>query len=325
MKKHELLLNMLEEAGASPVSGEEVSRMLNVSRTAVWKHVNKLRELGYVIEASPRLGYTLAAKPDKLNADKLSEVIRTQSFGRRLHLLDTTVSTQGDAMRLAEQGAPEGTLVVSEEQTGGRGRQGRKFFSPPRKGVWMSVILRPQQPLQYTSQLTLLAGVAVCRAVRRVAGVEAFIKWPNDLLVDGRKVCGILLESAVEDQRIRYCIAGIGIDVNLDAEDYPEELRTIATSLKEAAGAPVDRTALIAAVMDELESLYMLYGQEGFKPIGVLWEALSAIVGRKVSVKDNGQPVEGIAEGLDAAGALLVRRSDGSLATVFSGDIQINQ
>jgi BirA family biotin operon repressor/biotin-[acetyl-CoA-carboxylase] ligase len=325
LKKHEQLLNRLEEAGASPVSGEEISRMLNVSRTAVWKHVNKLRELGYVIEASPRLGYTLAAKPDKLDADALSGAIRTKLFGRRLHLLDTTVSTQGDAMRLAEQGAPEGTLVVSEEQTGGRGRQGRKFFSPSGKGVWMSVILRPQQPLQYTSQLTLLAGVAVCRAVRRVASVEAFIKWPNDLLVDGRKVCGILLESAVEDQRIRYCIAGIGIDVNLDAGDYPEELRPIATSLKEAAGAAVDRTALIAAVMEELEGLYTLYGQEGFKPIGVLWEALSAIVGRRVSVRDNGQPVEGTAEGLDASGALLVRRSDGSLATIFSGDIQINQ
>ncbi|MDP4096618.1 biotin--[acetyl-CoA-carboxylase] ligase [Paenibacillus sp. P96] len=324
MKKHEQLLNMLEAAGASHTSGEEISRMLNVSRTAVWKHVNKLRELGYVIEASPRLGYTLAAKPDKLSTDALSEAIRTDTFGRWLHLFETTVSTQEEAMRLAKQGAPEGSLVLAEEQTGGRGRQGRKFFSPSGKGIWMSVILRPQQPLQYMPQLTLLAGVAVCRAVRRVTDVEAVIKWPNDLLVDGRKICGILLESAVEDQRVRYCIAGIGIDVNLDADDYPEELKHVATSLKEAAGTPIDRTALIAAVMEELEDLYTLYRQEGFKPIGVSWEALSATVGRQVSVRDNGQAVEGTAEGLDASGALLVRRTDGSLVTVFSGDIQIN-
>lgn len=299
--------------------------MLNVSRTAVWKHVNKLRELGYVIEASPRLGYTLTAKPDKLNATALTRAMRTRMFGRHLHLLDTTVSTQENAMRLAERGAAEGTLVIAEEQTGGRGRQGRKFFSPSGQGIWMSVILRPQQPLQYTPQLTLLVGVAVCRAVRRITGVAAVIKWPNDLLIDGRKVCGILLESAVEDQRTRYCIAGIGIDVNLDATDYPVELQNIATSLKEATGAHVDRTALIAAVMEELENLYTLYGEEGFKSIGVMWEALSAIVGRRVSVKDNGQAIEGTVEGLDASGALLVRRSDGSLATLFAGDVQMNQ
>ncbi|EHS56539.1 biotin--[acetyl-CoA-carboxylase] ligase [Paenibacillus sp. Aloe-11] len=324
MNNHERLLGILEEGASDYVSGEEISRRLSVSRTAIWKQINKLRELGYTIEASSRRGYRLVSHPDRLEVSKLARALNTESFGQRIVILDSTVSTQQDAMRLAEEGAPEGTVVLAEEQTAGRGRLGRKWFSPRGKGVWMSIVQRPTQPLGFTPQLTLLTGVAVCRAIRRLTGVEAGIKWPNDLLIHGRKVSGILLESATEDQRVRYCIAGIGIDVNLNTDDYPEELTQLGTSLKIEAGREIDRTELIAAVLEEMEQLCRLYAEQGFQPIAMLWEALSVTINRSVRAHTGqGIVVEGIAVGLDPSGALVVETDQGERIQVISGDIQL--
>nr|AXJ99421.1 Biotin--protein ligase [Paenibacillus brasilensis] len=324
MNNHERLLGILEEGTSDYVSGEEISRRLSVSRTAVWKQINKLRELGYNIEASSRRGYRIVSRPDRLEVSKLAHSLNTQSFGKRIVILDSTVSTQQDAMRLAEEGAPEGTVVLAEEQTAGRGRLGRRWFSPRGKGVWMSIVLRPTQPMAFTPQLTLLTGVALCRAIRRLTGVEAGIKWPNDLLIHGRKMSGILLESAAEDQRVRYCIAGIGIDVNLNRDDYPEELSQVGTSLKIEAGREIDRTELIAAVLGEMEQLCRLYAEQGFQPIAMLWEALSVTINRTVRAHTGqGVAVEGTAVGLDPSGALVVETDQGERIQVISGDIQL--
>lgn len=323
MNKHEQLLRLLLDSEGSDISGEDISRQLDISRTAVWKHVNKLRKLGYEIDASPRLGYRLSRRPEWLQQGELATAIDTRRFGQELRVLMSTASTQQVAMELAESGMAEGLTVLAEEQTGGRGRFGRKWFSPPGKGIWMSIVLRPQQPLQYTSQLTLVTGVAVCRAIRQCTGVQAEIKWPNDLLVNGRKLCGILLESAVEDQRLRYCIAGIGIDVNLEAEDYPEELKGVATSLRLESGKVINRRELIAVILSELESLYDLYAEQGFTPIAALWEALSVSLGRRIRSVIRGETVEGTAMGLDTSGALLLRLDDGQVVPVFSGEIEL--
>ncbi|WP_340398682.1 biotin--[acetyl-CoA-carboxylase] ligase [Paenibacillus sp. FSL H8-0079] len=321
MTKHEDLLHMLLNAEGRFVSGEEISRNLSISRTAVWKHVNKLRDMGYEFEAVSRKGYRLVTKPDSIDATALQLALDTTIFGRKAILLTSTLSTQGDVLKLAEQGQAEGAVVIAEEQTGGRGRFGRKWFSPPGKGIWMSVLLRPDVPLQHTPQLTLLAGVAVCRAVRACTGADAGIKWPNDLLIDGRKVCGILLESTVEDHEVRYCIAGIGVDVNFDPEDYPEDLTTIATSLKMETGQPIDRTKLAAAILTELEQLYFLYQKEGFGVISALWEALSVSMNREITVTNPHGVIEGNAIGLDPSGALIVEKRDGERALVISGEI----
>lgn len=321
MTKHEDLLHMLLNAEGRFVSGEEISRNLSISRTAVWKHVNKLRDMGYEFEAVSRKGYRLVTKPDSIDATALQLALDTTVFGRKAVLLTSTLSTQGDVLKLAEQGQAEGAVVIAEEQTGGRGRFGRQWFSPPGKGIWMSVLLRPDLPLQHTPQLTLLTGVAVCRAVRTCTGADAGIKWPNDLLIDGRKVCGILLESTVEDHEVRYCIAGIGVDVNFDPEDYPEDLTTIATSLKMETGQPVDRTKLTAAILTELEQLYFLYQKEGFGVISALWEALSVSLNREITVTNPQGVIEGKAIGLDPSGALLVEKHDGEHALVISGEI----
>ncbi|AZK47204.1 biotin--[acetyl-CoA-carboxylase] ligase [Paenibacillus lentus] len=321
---HSRLLDLLLSQPGQYVSGEEISRKLSISRTAVWKQINKLREEGYEFDAVSRKGYRLISKPERLEYSGLLQAMNTKSFGRKLKLLEVTTSTQEEVRLLAELGAAEGTLVIAEEQTIGRGRQGRRWHSPAGKGVWMSLLLRPPLPLTRAPQLTLLSAVAVCRAIRAVTGVEVGIKWPNDLLVHGRKICGILLESIGEDEMIRYCIAGVGIDANLEPSDLPPELRTIATSLQIESGRKVDRVVLIGAVIAELEKFYELYLEEGFAPIGHLWEALSVTTGQDITVKTAQGEVRGRAMGLDENGGLLVMQEDHRLTTIFSGEVQID-
>ncbi|CQR56842.1 biotin--[acetyl-CoA-carboxylase] ligase [Paenibacillus riograndensis] len=242
----------------------------------------------------------------------------------RVQLLETVVSTQEEAKKLAESGAPQGTTVRAEEQTGGRGRMGRKWHSPRGKGIWMSVVLRPELPLSLTPQLTLLAGVAVCLAIREVTGVQAGIKWPNDLLAGGRKICGILLESSLREGRLHYAIAGIGIAANLTEEDYPPDLQGIGTSLLiEGGGIPVDRSALTAAVLTELEYLYLVYREQGFAPIRELWESMSVTLGRQVGFNTPQGRCEGTAVGLDDNGGLLLKDGTGSVVSVLSGEIEM--
>ncbi|MMZ61772.1 Bifunctional ligase/repressor BirA [compost metagenome] len=236
-----------------------------------------------------------------------------------------TETTQVEARKLAEAGAPSGVLVIAEEQTGARGRQGRHWFSPARKGIWMSMVLRPNCPLSFAPQLTLLTAVSVCRAIRKVSGVEAGIKWPNDLLVKGQKICGILIESAGEDELIKYCIVGIGIDVNLDKSDVPDELKEIATSLKMISGREIDRAALIGVVMNELEQLFNLYVTEGFAPIGHLWEALSVTLGRRISIRTPQGEKSGVATALDPSGALILMDDHGEMYTIYSGEVQLGR
>lgn len=241
-----------------------------------------------------------------------------------VQLMESVVSTQEEAKRLADNGAPEGTVVIAEEQTGARGRMGRQWFSPRGKGIWMSIVLRPKLPLSQTPQLTLLAGVAVCKAIRRVSGVDAGIKWPNDLLADGRKLCGILLESSLREGELHYCIAGIGISANMTEEDYPEHLQEVATSLRiQRGGDPVDCSELVRAVLDELESHYKLYMEHGFSTIKMLWESMSVTLGRQIALTSPQGRIEGVVVGLDHAGALLLKNSSGEITNVCSGEIEL--
>ncbi|MEK0314088.1 biotin--[acetyl-CoA-carboxylase] ligase [Cohnella sp. 56] len=315
------LLALLEAKQDGFVSGEEISRQLGVSRTAVWKQIRRLESEGFEIEAVPRMGYRLVGRPAKLNAAELQVRLATAAFGRRLHLLDAVTSTQDVLRDLAEAGAPEGTLVIAERQDNGRGRMGRAWVSPPGRGVSMSLLLRPQVPLQQAPQLTLLAAVALCRGLSRETGLAIGIKWPNDLLVDGRKISGILLESAAEDERLRYVAVGLGIAVNLDPADYPDDLLSRAVSLKIAAGRPFDRAALIAAVLLEFEQLYAVYKERGFEPIRILWETYSVTLNRTVSLNAGNGFFEGIPRGLDAGGGLRVELPEGGERTIYSAEI----
>ncbi|MBD2845129.1 biotin--[acetyl-CoA-carboxylase] ligase [Paenibacillus sp. IB182496] len=317
----ERLLRLLSERQGEYVSGEAISKQLQVSRTAVWKQIRKLQEKGYRFEASPRLGYRLLEAPAHLEPEEIMSKLSTKRLGRRIERLEAVPSTQDIAHQLAAEGAPEGTLVLAEQQLKGRGRMGRGWVSPRGKGIWMSLVLRPRLALPFAPQLTLLTAVALCRSLRRMSGAEIGIKWPNDLLIDGKKISGILLESTAEEERIRYVIAGIGISVNLEADDYPDELLQRAVSLRMATGRSYDRTALIVEFLDELEQLYDLFAQEGFAPIRSLWEALSVSLHRPATLTTPQGVLTGVPVGLAESGALLVRLGDGEVRAVFSAEM----
>ncbi|CAM4217498.1 biotin--[acetyl-CoA-carboxylase] ligase [Paenibacillus tarimensis] len=317
----EQLTALLKERQGEYVSGEQLSRLLNVSRTAVWKHIQKLEEEGYKIEASRKLGYRLVDSPDQITLTSLLPRLTTERLGKSVKLYDEVDSTQNIAHKLAEEGAPEGTIVLAERQLSGRGRLGRTWLSPKGRGVWMSMILRPTIPLPYTPQLTLLTAVALCRALRRLTGLEIGIKWPNDLLIDGRKISGILLESSAEEERLKHVIVGVGISVNLDKQHYTEDMLDRVISLKMAAGRSFDRSEIIAGFLAEYEAVYALYEQEGFAPIRSLWEALSVSLHKPCKLTTPQGIMEGVPVGLADSGALLLMLQDGATVPVFSAEM----
>jgi BirA family biotin operon repressor/biotin-[acetyl-CoA-carboxylase] ligase len=315
----ELVLAFLAEAGDEFVSGEAISDKLGLSRASVWKHVEALRGRGYRIDAVPAKGYRLRAIPDRLGALELRPLLSTHDLGQTLHCLDVVVSTSDVARELAEEGAAHGELVVAERQTGGRGRRGRTWASPPGLNLYFSAVLRPDLPPQRASEITLAASVALCHAVRQ-AGVPARIKWPNDLVVGGRKLAGILTELAADPDRVEWVVLGVGVNLNALPADFPEEVRAGATSLAMERGQPVPRALFAAAALALLEEWLDRLEGEGFAPVREEWRALSDTLGREVRVAVDGREVEGVAEDVDETGALLVR-SGGALVRVLSGDV----
>lgn len=317
----EQLLNYFSRHKDKFISGEQLSRHFNCSRTAIWKQIEALRKQGYTFQAKPRLGYRLLTAPVTYDLARLTSCIQTKVMGSSLRLYDTVDSTQNMAHDLAREGAHEGTLVVAEQQTNGRGRLGRIWHSPSGKGIWMSLILKPRIPVQFSPQLTLLTAVALCRSLQRSISQQIGIKWPNDLLIGGRKVSGILLESSTENERLHNVIVGIGISVNLTEQDYPEDLLPKATSLLIESGHLVQREEVICHFLQQFEELYALYHLQGFAPIRLLWEALSVSLHCPIRIQSSTGFVEGIAHSIDEMGALEVLQHDGSLIKVYSGDI----
>src|SRR5512144_2853932 len=320
-RSEELVLAFLAEAGDEFVSGEAISDKLGLSRAAVWKHVNALRAQGYRIDALPARGYRLVEIPDRLGELELRPLLNTHDIGEGLHWFEEVGSTNDVAKKLADEGAAHGEVVVAESQTAGRGRRGRAWASPPGRNLYLSVVLRPDLPPSRAAELTLLASVAVCQAVRQ-AGVSAGIKWPNDLVCGGRKLAGILTELAADPDRVQWVVVGIGVNVNLRADDLPDDLRPIATSLAIERGAPVPRTLFAAAVLSALEEWLDLHAEEGFAPVRAAWKEMSDTLGREVRVRSSAVDLEGLAEDVDEGGALLVRTSAG-LERVLAGDVEM--
>jgi BirA family biotin operon repressor/biotin-[acetyl-CoA-carboxylase] ligase len=317
----EMVLAFLAEAGDEFVSGEAISDKLGLSRAAVWKHVESLRAQGYRIDAVSARGYRLAGVPDRLGALELRPLLATHDVGQVLHWFEEVASTNDVAKALAEKGAAHGEVVVAEAQTAGRGRRGRVWASPPRRNVYLSVVLRPELPPARAAELTLVASVALCEAMRQ-ADVAAAIKWPNDLLVGGRKVAGILLEMAAEPDQVQWLVLGMGVNVNARAEDFPEEVRPLATSMAIERGGPVSRALFTAAALTRLEEWLDRHAAEGFAPAREAWRSMSDTLGREVRVRMAGErDLEGIAEDVDDAGALLVRAGD-RVERVLAGDVE---
>jgi BirA family biotin operon repressor/biotin-[acetyl-CoA-carboxylase] ligase len=244
------ILTALRQAGTGFVSGAELSQQLGVTRAAIWARVDDLRKLGYDIAASPHQGYQLLSVPDVLHADDLASLLDgIQIVGRDIRVFEKTNSTNDVVEKLARDGVGEGVVVFAEAQSQGRGRLGRRWISPPRRGLWFSVLLRPNLRPQAATQLTVAAATALVRAIRDQTGLAPEIKWPNDILIRGRKVAGVLTELSAELDHIKYLILGIGVDVNLSASDFPPELRKVATSLRIETGREWHRADLAAAIV----------------------------------------------------------------------------
>jgi len=316
------IVRALKEDPSAYHSGQHLAQSLGVSRTTVWKRIRKLRKLGFKIEGSPSLGYRLAGLTDLLDPDFVRRLLKTRIIGKRIDYRPITVSTNTDAFALARGDAPEGTCVLADVQTGGRGRLGRKWLAPPGGAILTSVILRPRIPPVHAPMITLAAGVAVNRAIRRVTDLDPHIKWPNDILIGDRKVAGILTEMAAESDRVHFVIVGIGVNVNLEMKDMPDEILQIATSLKIETGRAVSRNYLLISLYQEIEGAYRRFVQQGPPAIVEEWENLARIRGRAISATTaTGAKVAGTAIGLDDDGALLIKTGGGAIYRINAGDV----
>jgi BirA family biotin operon repressor/biotin-[acetyl-CoA-carboxylase] ligase len=318
------ILNILKGSN-DWVSGELLCRELGVSRTAVWKHIRGLREGGYDIEARANLGYRLREVPDIPFPGEVSSGLATAVMGTRIEYFAELSSTNGEAKRLAREGAPEGTVVVAESQSGGKGRMGRYWFSPRGKGLWFSTVLRPPVNPVETPQVTMVVAVAIATAVRKHTGVPAGIKWPNDILVQGKKVCGILVELNAEMDRVNFLVAGIGLNVNIDRKDFPLDVADIATSLKLEAGRYIPRVPLLRALLESIDKWYRCWLSDGFALVLEKWRELCVTLDCPVTVHTMQGSYDGHAIDVDEKGMLLVRARDGSVQRLVAGEVSLRK
>lgn len=315
------ILDYFRKADGNFVSGQQISKDLHVSRTAIWKHINVLKERGYIFESSTRKGYRLIYAPNLLTPLEIDSALHTETFGRHVVYLESTQSTNEEAKKIAREGAEEGTIVVAEEQITGHGRLARGFYSPFAKGIWFSLILRPKFFPMEASKCTLLAAVGVCRGIRRMGLADAGIKWPNDILVHGKKLVGILTLMSASMEKIDYIIMGIGINTGIKKNEFPEDFREGATSFLNE-GINVSRKDLLAAILGELEKEYSIAQNEGFDKVLDDWRALSVTLGQEVRVIFGDDSYTGKAVDIDRDGCLLVNtRSE--VKRVIAGDVSI--
>lgn len=317
--KDDILAYLGKDSGCW-VSGEHLSRRLGLSRSAVSKHVRSLRKMGYVIESRPRRGYVLQERSPALLPAEIRHGLQTAVFGKQqIQYFVETDSTNTRARKLALEGAPEGTLVAAETQTGGKGRLGRAWYSPTGRAVYLSLILRPRMSPLDVPKITLIAAVAAAEAVLAVASVAVRIKWPNDLLVHGKKIAGILTEAGTEADVIGHVIVGLGLNVNTEA--FPAPIRNTATSLFLETGVRFSRTRLVREYLNRFEKAYVRTAREGFAPVMERWKALSDALGRQVAVEMLEERLVGRVRDIDADGFLVVEEEGGRLRRVFSGDV----
>lgn len=316
----EEILHMMEKQ-EDFLSGQEMCNVLGVSRTAVWKAIRQLEAEGYEIEAVRNKGYRLLSEPDLLTEKEISENLHTRWAGRHLVLMESTDSTNNEAKRLAEAGEPCGTLVISEIQTAGRGRMGRPWSSPKKSGIWMSLLIRPKISPVHASMITLVMGLSVQQAVKNETGLSCWIKWPNDIVADGKKICGILTEMSAETDAVNHIVIGVGINVLNEA--FPDEIRSVATSILKETGASCSRNKIIAETMNRFEHNFDIFLKtEDLSGLLDTYNASLINRNRQVRVLDPAGEYSGTAAGIDKDGELLVRTED-TVRKVTSGEVSV--
>ncbi len=320
-RKGAFILKRLLEAGGGLVSGEELALELGVSRVALHKRIKRLVEMGIPIEAEERRGYRLSEEPDLLIPEVILAYMDEDCLFQRIECYPVVDSTNRLAKEMAEKGAPEGTVVVADSQTAGRGRLGRRWFSPAGRNLYFSVVLRPRLPAAFMYHATMLASVAVCEALREV-GVDALIKWPNDVYASGRKICGVLTEAEVEGPHVAFLVVGIGVNVNIRSHEFPSLVAPIATSVLEETGSRCNRSRLLARILSLMDGLYKKLAAGETKDLFYRWREHNYTIGRRVKLEDG---TEGEAIGITPVGELLVRDEQGSIITVAAGDVKVLQ
>ncbi|WP_196594566.1 biotin--[acetyl-CoA-carboxylase] ligase [Pectinatus sottacetonis] len=317
------ILTILHKAKGKYVSGTYLANKLSVSRTAIWKHICILKNDGYNIDSKSKNGYRIIDSPDLLTPGEINAVLTTKTFGRTIKYYKKIDSTNNEAKKIAlDEKAPEGTIVISESQGDGRGRLSRGWYSPAQKGIWFSIILRPDFLPQEAPKCTLMAAVAIAKAIYTITGLKVGIKWPNDILYDGKKLVGILTEMNAEMDRINYIVIGMGINVNILSQDMPEEVKDIATSLMQITGKKISRLALLQQLLVELENLYTTIKKHGFSPIIQDWKKYSITLGKNIKVISVNETFYGKAVDIDNFGALLVDTGE-KIERVLAGDVSI--
>ncbi len=319
-RRIDALLTLLAENAMIVISGAKIAREIGVTRSTVWRWIEKLRALGVKAKGHPRKGYQIERVPDVLAPNLLRRRLHDIPFGKRIYHFFKVDSTNNVALRLGHEGEPHGALVIAEEQTAGRGRLGRLWHSEKTSGIYMTVLLRPAISPVHAPLVTLLAGLAAYDAVVEQTGLQPDLRWPNDLLLNGKKFCGILTEMHAEPDRVNFVIVGIGIDVN--HAKMPEELASIATSLRMETGRTHSRLELVARLLRCLDRYYNQFLREGSTPILARFAETSSYArGKRVRISAAAESYTGVTAGLDASGLLRVERDDGRVELVLSGDV----
>ncbi|WP_245747988.1 biotin--[acetyl-CoA-carboxylase] ligase [Methanolobus profundi] len=311
------IIRLLRGSEGNPVSGQEIGEKLGITRAMVWKYIRGLRREGYDIRSSPKTGYILDACPDIIDPVELKGLLKTSLVGSEINYYSVLESTNNTAREIAQK-APEGTVIIAEKQNKGRGRLGTEWQSAS-GGIWMSLILKPSIPLENVSRVTLVAGIAVTNALRNM-DIDAHIKWPNDVLIRGKKICGILTEVSAEVQKVDHVILGIGINANVKLSDLSEDIRRNSTSISNEMGKVIDRNRFVASLLYELEQQYIIFKTKKFIDIVDEWINLSDTIGRNVRVTTPNRIIEGKAVGITEKGALVILDGNHERHEIIAGN-----
>ena len=315
------VLEILERATV-PISGETISNELKITRSAVWKHINELRTMGYDISSSQKEGYRLTRTSSKLLPYEVHKKLRTQFIGRKMRYLETTPSTIWVGKQLCSEGDVDkmhGLVIIAEEQSGGIGRMGRARVSPS-GGIWITIVLKPNIPVDHIFMITMAGSIAVARAIRKEFDIGALIKWPNDIFIGNKKVAGLLLELSADSDVVHHCLLSIGIDVNVPMKNFAPALQDQVTSICTEVGHEVDRASFLARILKEFESHYLLIEGGEYDVIIREWKSLSCTLENRVQIRTLKNSFEGDAIDIDEFGALIIRKDNGKLERVIAGD-----
>jgi BirA family biotin operon repressor/biotin-[acetyl-CoA-carboxylase] ligase len=315
------VLEILERT-ETPVSGETISNELGITRSAVWKHIQELRAMGYEIFSSQKEGYKLTRTSNKLLPYEIHKKLKTRFIGKKIRYLENTPSTIWVGKQMCSEGdvgKMHGMVIIAEEQTGGIGRMGRAWVSPS-GGIWITVVLKPNVPIDHIFMITMAGSIAIARAIRKEFDLGALIKWPNDIFIGNKKVAGLLLELSADADAVHYCLLSIGIDVNVPLNQFSPALQKDITSISAEVGHEVDRASFLARILKEFESRYLLIESGEYEPIIREWKSLSCTLENRVQIRTLKNSFEGEAIDIDEFGALIIRKDNGKLERVISGD-----